>query len=149
RPLVLLVLRAALWSFTARSVNQAAPERSFAVQVARLSEPGGEFDTDNLVSNERSYLEVIPALQQAGVSGGAYVGVGPDQNFSYIASVRPLIAFILDVRRDNLLLHLLFTALFELAGSRVEYLSMLTGRVPPDRIETWRDASLQRIVEYI
>src|SRR5262249_34786083 len=104
RALILLASGIALWSWSARSVNQAAPQRSFAADVVRLSEAGGDFDTDNLVSNERSYLDVIPALRQAGVSGGAYVGVGPDQNFSYIANVRPEVAFILDVRRDNLLL---------------------------------------------
>jgi len=129
--------------------SEAPPKRSFAADVARLSEPGGEFDTDNLVSNERSYLEVIPALQQGGVSGGAYIGVGPDQNFSYIAHVRPAIAFIVDVRRDNLLLHLMFKALFEIARNRAEYLCALTDRSPPEQPDTWRDAPLQRIVAYI
>src|SRR5438045_1426667 len=31
----------------------------FAAQVAELSEPGGYFDADNLISNERSYLQVM------------------------------------------------------------------------------------------
>src|SRR4029453_4486993 len=66
----------------------------FAAQVAGLSEAGGYFDTDNLISNESSYLQVIPELQRKGVHGGAYIGVGPDQNFTYIAEVRPTIAFI-------------------------------------------------------
>src|SRR4029079_9246799 len=82
-----------------------AARTEFAEQIKALSEPGGTFDTDNLISNERSYLHVVPALQLA--AGGAYIGVGPDQNFSYIAAVRPTIAYILDVRRDNMLLHLL------------------------------------------
>jgi hypothetical protein len=123
--------------------------QSFASRVERLSEEGGDFDTDNLISNERSYLEVVPALKAAGVSGGAYIGVGPDQNFSYIAQVRPVIAFIVDIRRDNLLLHLLFKALFTSAQNRIEYVSLLTGRPPPGRLETWRDASLERIVAYV
>jgi hypothetical protein len=125
----------------------AAP--SFASRIERLSEEGGDFDTDNLISNERSYLDVVPALKTAGVTGGAYIGVGPDQNFSYIAQLRPSIAFIVDIRRDNLLLHLLFKALFAEAQTRVGYLSLLTGRSPPDRIETWRDASLPKLVAYI
>jgi hypothetical protein len=104
---------------------------SFADEIASLSEPEGVFDTDNLISNERSYLEVIPALVAGGVSGGAYVGVGPDQNFSYIARVRPSVAYIIDIRRDNLLLHLLFKALFARAPDRVTYLALLTGRSPP------------------
>ena len=117
----------------------------FARQVQELSEPGGSFDTDNLISNERSYLHVIPALKQAGSVGGAYVGVGPDQNFSYIAASRPSVAFIIDVRRDNLLLHLLFKALFEISATRAEYLSHLFGRrlrPPPDQ---WRAATLEKI----
>jgi hypothetical protein len=104
---------------------------SFADDIARLSEPEGFFDTDNLISNERSFLEVVPALVKAGVSGGAYIGVGPDQNFSYIARIRPSVAYIIDIRRDNLLLHLLFKALFARAPDRVAYLSLLTGRSPP------------------
>ena len=80
---------------------------TFAARIAQLSEPGGYFDTDNLISNERSYLHVAPALRNPSLRGGAYVGVGPDQNFSYIAQIRPSIAFIVDLRRDNLLLHLL------------------------------------------
>ena len=95
-----------------RGAGAAPPQASFASRIEQLSEPEGEFDTDNLISNEQAYLDVIPALRAAGTSGGAYIGVGPDQNFSYIASVRPAIAFIVDRRRDNLLLHLLFKALF-------------------------------------
>jgi hypothetical protein len=122
---------------------------TFASRVERLSEQGGDFDTDNLISNERSYLEVVPALKAGGVAGGAYLGVGPDQNFSYIAQIRPSIAFIVDIRRDNLLLHLLFKALFAAAPTRVEYLALLTGRRTPEHPEAWRDATLERIVEHI
>jgi hypothetical protein len=122
---------------------------AFATRIEQLSEEGGDFDTDNLISNERSYLDVVPALKSAGVAGGAYIGVGPDTNFSYIAQVRPAIAFIVDIRRDNLLLHLLFKALFAAAPTRIEYLALLTGRPPPEHPETWRDATLDRIVERI
>ena len=112
----------------------------FAALVERLSEEGGDFDTDNLISNERSYLEVIPALKAAGVSGGAYIGVGPDQNFSYIAQLRPSIAFIVDIRRDNLLLHLLFKSLFALSRNRVEYLGA-ADRAAGRRIVSTRGAT--------
>lgn len=128
--------------------DQAPPPASFAARIEALSEPPGYFDTDNLISNERSYLHVIPALQQAKVRGGAYIGVGPDQNFSYIAQIRPAIAFVVDIRRDNLLLHLLFKGLFALAGNRAEYLSLLTGRPVPSGAE-WRDAGVERLVAYI
>jgi hypothetical protein len=121
----------------------------FASRIEQLSEPGGYFDTDNLISNEKSYLHVVPALREAGFQGGAYIGVGPDQNFSYIAQVRPSIAFIVDIRRDNLLLHLLFKALFRLASTRIEYLSLLFGRPPPAMIDEWRPAPIERLIAYV
>ncbi len=136
-----------LWGVHAGARRQT--DASFASRVAELSEPAGYFDTDNLISNERSYLHVMPALQEGGVRGGAYVGVGPDQNFSYIAQVRPSIAFIVDIRRDNLLLHLLFKALFELAPTRVEYLALLHARPPPPHPEELKDATIDRLVAYI
>jgi hypothetical protein len=120
----------------------------FAAQVAALSEPGGYFDTDNLISNERSYLHIIPDLERGGVRGGAYIGVGPDQNFSYIAHIRPAIAFIVDIRRDNLLLHLLFKAIFAQARTRVEYLALLLGRPVPRELDGWRQAGIARLVTY-
>lgn len=143
-----ILFAAAIVAATLHGVAQ-PPAQSFAGRIERLSEEGGDFDTDNLISNERSYLEVVPALKSSGVTGGAYVGVGPDQNFSYIARIRPAIAFIVDIRRDNLLLHLMFKALFASARTRVEYLALLTGRPAPDRLDSWRDAALERIAAYI
>jgi hypothetical protein len=125
-----------------------APSSTFASRVASLSEPGGYFDTDNLISNERSYLQVIPELREARRADGAYIGVGPDTNFTYIAEVRPAIAFIVDVRRDNLLLHLLFKAIFELSATRAEYLARLLGRPAPTPLDGWRTADIGRLVEY-
>ena len=125
------------------------PSPSFATSVATLSERGGYFDTDNLISNERSYLQVVSDLKRRSVHGGAYIGVGPDQNFSYISEVRPNVAFIIDVRRDNLLLHLLFKALFELSETRVEYLAYLTGRPLPPALSGWRQAPIDRLVGYV
>ena len=126
-----------------------SPQSSFAARIASLSEAPGYFDTDNLISNERSYLQVIPDLRGPALRGGAYIGVGPDQNFSYIAAVRPSIAFIIDIRRDNLLLHLLFKALFQLSRTRAEYLALLMGRPVPPQVERWSDASIERLVHYV
>ena len=121
----------------------------FAALIARISEPGGYFDTDNLISNESSYLHVIGKLEELGVHGGAYLGVGPDQNFSYIARIRPDIAFIIDIRRDNLLQHLWFKALFELAPTRIEYLSLMMGRKPPARPARWEDATIAALIDQV
>ena len=131
--------------------SRRAPQATtpFAAEIARLSETPGYFDTDNLISNERSYLEVLPELERRNVRGGAYVGVGPDQNFSYIAQIRPAIAFIVDIRRDNLLLHLLFKALFKQARTRVEYLALLFGRPVPRDLDAWRDRPIAALVEYL
>jgi hypothetical protein len=131
------------------SLGPARAASSFASEIERLSEPEGSFDTDNLISNERGYLEIIPALVSGGVSGGAYIGVGPDQNFSYIARIRPTIAYIIDIRRDNLLLHLLFKALFARSATRVEYLCGLTGRAPPPDLSRWRRSTIAQITAYV
>ena len=120
--------------------------RAFGALVQRLSEAGGYFDTDNLISNEKSYLHVIGALERLGVRGGAYIGVGPDQNFSYIARIRPSIAFLIDIRRDNMLQHLLFKALFARARNRVEYLALLLGRPAPPSLDAWNAQSIDAIV---
>jgi len=133
----------------APSRSDASADTTFAGLVERLSGPGGFFDTDNLISNERSYLHVVGALEELGVRGGAYLGVGPDQNFSYIARIRPEIAFIVDVRRDNLLQHLLFKALFDRASNRAEFLALWLGRKVPSRRGGWGEASVEELVEAV
>jgi hypothetical protein len=141
-------LLAALVATTAPREPQAPAATSFAGLVDSLSEPGGYFDTDNLISNEGSYQSVLPALRRLG-PGGAYVGVGPDQNFSYIAALRPSAAFIVDIRRDNLLLHLLFKALFAAAPTRIEYLALLTGRPLPPDPGTWHNRTTAALADYV
>ena len=51
-----------------------------------LSEPGGYFRSDNLLSNELYYPEVLPGLVERVKPGGVYLGVGPEQNFNYIVA---------------------------------------------------------------
>jgi hypothetical protein len=135
------------------ATRQVIPERltntEFVQLIVAFSEPSGFFDTDNLISNETSYLHAIDRLRELGISGGVYVGVGPGQNFSYIGQVRPRIAFIIDIRRDNLLQHLLYKTLFALGSTRVEYLCLLTGRSAPDNPQEWQDRSVAELVEYV
>lgn len=99
--------------------------------VSTFSEPNGFFNSDNLISNEDTYQYVIPELKRVVKPGGVYVGVGPDQNFTYIAAVAPGMAFIPDVRRGNMLVHLMYKALFELSNSRAAFLSLLFSRPEP------------------
>lgn len=127
----------------------ALPDSTFASLHARISGEGGYFDTDNLISNETGYLNVQGALERLGLEGGAYVGVGPDQNYSYIATLRPEIAFITDVRRDNALHHLLLKALIERAPTRVEFLAGLHGRPAPEDPAAWVERPLDEIVAWV
>ena len=90
-----------------------------------LSEPDGYFRSDNLVSNEVFMQRVIPELTKVVKPGRVYLGVGPEQNFTYIAAVKPAMAFIVDIRRGNLQLHLMYKALFELSADRAEFVSRL------------------------
>ncbi|MEP6835530.1 MAG: hypothetical protein ABJB74_19240 [Gemmatimonas sp.] len=133
----------------ARAVAADDSIRDFGSLITRLSEPGGYFDTDNLISNESSYLHVMGALERYGVHGGAYVGVGPDQNFSYIARIKPRIAFLIDIRRDNLLQHLMFKALFAKSRNRVEYLALWLGKRAPSSVDAWSARSIDDIVAYL
>lgn len=148
-------MRRLLITFQAVSILVCAESRAaaqgsdFGKLVARLSEPAGYFDSDNLVSNETSYLHVMPALRVLGVRGGAYVGVGPEQNFSYIAQIKPEVAVLVDIRRDNMLLHLLFKAMFGSARNRMEYLTLLYGRPVPPQLEMWTDLPLEQILTYL
>jgi hypothetical protein len=96
-----------------------------------LSEPNGYFRSDNLVSNELVFARVLPELTKAAAPGGVYLGVGPEQNFTYIAAIRPKLAVILDIRRGNLHLQLMYKALFELAADRAEFLSLLFTKPRP------------------
>jgi hypothetical protein len=108
-----------------------------------MSEPNGSFRSDNLLSNEVWLQYVIPDLLTFNRPGRVYMGVGPEQNFTYIANLKPAMVFIVDVRRGNLDLHLMYKALFDLSADRVEFLSRLFSRKRPDGLK--KDASVQEI----
>src|SRR6266481_3097254 len=118
----------------------------FSRLVRDLSEDGGYFRSDNFTSNETSYLHVVDKLHELGATGGAYIGVGPEQNFTYIAKVRPRIAFIIDIRRQALIQHLMFKAIFHLAPTRVQYLSLLLSKPVPKEKSLGPDASTSEIL---
>jgi hypothetical protein len=112
--------------------------------IAELSEPDGHFRSDNLVSNELYAQRVIPELSRLARPGRAYLGVGPEQNFTYIAAVKPAMAFIIDVRRGNLYLHLMYKALFELSADRAEFVSRLFSIKRPTGLG--RQSTVQQIM---
>jgi hypothetical protein len=118
-------------------------DQDFWALSLELSEPGGSFQSDNLVSNETGFQGVIPELTSRLGEGGVYLGVGPEQNFTYIAALKPRIVFILDIRRGNRDLHLMYKALFELAADRAEFVSLLFSRPKPAFLT--KDASAREI----
>jgi hypothetical protein len=120
----------------------------FSALIRDFSEEGGYFFSDNLISNETPYLTVAGKLRQLGATGGAYVGVGPEQNFTYIAKVRPRIAFILDIRRQAVIQHLMYKALFHLSPTPAEFLSRLLSR-PLTREAPAADASITEVLAYL
>jgi len=107
------------------------PTAEFSRIVREFSEEGGYFMSDNFTSNETSYLHVVDKLRELGVTGGAYIGVGPEQNFTYIAKVRPRIAFIVDIRRQAMIQHLMYKAIFHLSPNRAQFLSRLLSKPMP------------------
>ena len=127
----------AVWLLTpradiaARGIPGKLDDAAFWRLVETSSEPGGSFPSDNFVSNELLFQTVIPRLTTAVKPGGVYIGVGPDQNFTYIAALRPKIAFIVDIRRGNLLQHLLYKAVIELSPTRADFLARLFSVTKP------------------
>jgi hypothetical protein len=119
-------------------------DHAFWQMIVDFSERGGFFRSDNLISNEATFQQVIPELQQHGV-GGIYVGVGPDQNFTYIAALQPRMAFVIDIRRQNMLLHLMYKAIIETSEDRADFLSRLFSRPRPVGLE--RTATAQALFD--
>ena len=100
--------------------------------VTSFSERAGTFPSDNLLSNETTLQHVIPDLTRTVKPGGVYLGVGPEQNFTYMVALRTRMAFIFDIRRGNLALHLIYKALFEMSEDRAEFVSRLFARKRPE-----------------
>src|SRR6516164_4862407 len=106
-------------------------DEAFWRLISDYSEESGTFRFEYM-SNEQEFQVVIPRLLQNRKTGGVYVGDGPEQNFTYIAALQPKMAFIVDIRRENMLEHLIYKAVFETSASRAEFLSKLFSRkLPP------------------
>lgn len=130
----------------ARALPTRISDSTFWKMVTDISEPGGYFRlTDNFTSNEMEIGELSSMLRSSGVSGGVYIGVGPEQNLSYIAAIRPKMAFVVDIRRQAVVQHLMFKAMFELAKDRAAFLTLLFARPRPEGIDS--TTSIQKIWE--
>src|ERR1043166_7921621 len=86
RPFVFLLLPLVL-SVRAAELSTALSDEEFWRIITDFSETGGVFQPQ-LMTNEDSLQSVIPALKQRTQNGGAYIGVGTEQNFTYITTIR-------------------------------------------------------------
>jgi hypothetical protein len=112
--------------------------------VSEFSEPEQSFTT-YMVSNETFYPRLVSELLALDLRGGAYVGVAPEQNYHYIAALRPEIAFVLDIRRQAVIQHLMYKAIFELSANRADFISLLFSKPRPPGVadtatafQTWQ-----------
>ncbi|HEY9226121.1 MAG TPA: hypothetical protein VIP11_05710 [Gemmatimonadaceae bacterium] len=117
-----------------RSLPESLSDREFWQFFTSMSEEGGSFPSENFVSNEQQYQNVIPTLQRTLTPGGVYLGVGPEQNFTYITNLKPRMAVIFDIRRQNAMAHLMYKALFELSPTRADFVSRLFSRPLPSTL---------------
>ncbi len=148
---LLLALAFAL-GITASSDSSLSSRGISAEEFTRIiedfSEPGGYFFSDNFISNEEEYLRIADKIKYLGASGGAYIGVGPEQNFTYIARIQPEIAFIVDVRRQAMIQQLMFKALFRLSKNRIEFLARLLSRPVKGPNAPKSNASIDELMRY-
>lgn len=129
--LVAATMAAAIPRLAAQGIPDRLSDAEFWRMVTAFSEPDGSFRSENLLSNETGFQAVIPELLRTVKPGGVYLGVGPEQNFTYIVALHPRIAFIVDIRHQNAVHHLLYKALIELSDNRADFLSRLFSRPRP------------------
>jgi hypothetical protein len=116
---------------SAEKLPQRLSNQEFWKLATDFSEADGTFHSENLVSNEFRFQYVLPSLVRMAKPGRAYLGVGSEQNFTYMAALHPDIAFIIDIRRGNMDLHLMYKALFELSTDRADFVSRLFSKKRP------------------
>jgi hypothetical protein len=129
----------------ARDLPEKISDQNFWQMISDFSEPDGYFRSDNLISNENAFQEVIPQLTARLDRGGVSLGVGPEQNFTYLVALRPKVAFIIDIRRLNADLHLLYKAIIELSPDRADFLSRLFSRKRPAGLS--RDSTVDALFQ--
>jgi hypothetical protein len=126
------------------SLHDRLTDAEFFNLVTDISEPGGVFRiADNFTSNELEVGRVFTMLRERGVAGGVYLGVGPEQNLTYIAAIRPAMAFVVDIRRQAVMQHLMFKAVFELANDRADFIALLFSKPRPADLDV--TTPIQRI----
>jgi hypothetical protein len=144
RWLAALLMIAAAMLINASTASTAMPADTLPSQISdaefwrlvtEFSEPNGPYPYENYVGNEVMLQRVIPAARKEIKPGGVYIGVGPEQNFTYASALEAKMAFVLDIRRQNMLELLLYKALFEMTDNRVDFVSRLFSRRRPTNLD--------------
>ena len=135
-----LIVVSTAWLFSAPlpqtgTVPAEISDQEFWRLVTELSEPSGDYPYQNFVSNEITLQRIIPPTKRAIRSDGVYIGVGPEQNFTYVSALKSRMAFVVDIRRQNVLLHLMYKALFEMSPSRADFMTNLFSRRKADFVD--------------
>ncbi|MCH7782244.1 hypothetical protein IID62_04190 [candidate division KSB1 bacterium] len=136
--------------FGSTAFSQVVPDISpvkFSEMVNSMSESGGYFRSDNWVTNEWTYLDIIEPMKKLEIEGGVYIGVASNQNFTYIANIKPDLVFFVDIRHQNKMQHLVYKILFELADTRAEWISLLFAK-PLDKDGPGKSSDINEIVAY-
>ena len=139
RVALILTITTLLWTRqSARAVDtfpSQLNDTEYWKMISSFSEPDGYYQYTVTTSNETAYQQILPQLTRVIPSGGTYLGVGPEQNFTYISALRPKIAFIVDIRRDMLIEHLMYKAVFEMSADRADFVGNLFSRKKPAPLE--------------
>src|SRR5437773_8841264 len=128
----------------ADSLPRELADDAYWKMISDFSEQSGSFRFEYM-SNELQFQYVIPRLKENRKPGGAYLGVGPEQNFTYIAALQPKIAFLIDIRRDMMLEHLMYKAVFEMSADRADFVGNLFARKRPAQVNG--DSSVQALFQ--
>jgi len=135
-PICLILIAGSAMRAAAQTIPDRLSDVIFWSMSVEASEEDGTFRSDNLLSNEMYFQYVIPDLVKTAKSGRIYMGVGPEQNFTYMVALKPKMAFIVDIRRGNKDLHLMYKALFEMSKDRADFVGLLFSRKRPDGLTT-------------
>jgi hypothetical protein len=77
---------------------------------------------------------MLPELTVLVAPGGTYLGVGPEQNYTYMVALKSKIGFLIDIRRDQMLQHLMYKALLEMSLDRPDFVGKLFSRKRPAQL---------------
>src|SRR5947209_19677875 len=95
-------------------------DKDFWRMIVDLSEAGGTYAYENFVSNELQYQDVVPALKKTTKAGRVYIGVVPEKNFTYASVLQSNLAFVIAIRRQNMVEMVMYRARFAMSPNRAD-----------------------------